>query len=61
MKTGTIFGCLTEYRKADYYQEHSFIEFDTVYGDAKYEVFGAFIVRCRHDTSFIWQSTSTDR
>ena len=32
MKTGTIFGCLTEYRRADYYQEHPFIEFDTVYG-----------------------------
>ena len=25
MKTGTIFGCLTEYRKGDYYQEHPFI------------------------------------
>lgn len=54
MKTGTIFGCLTEYRKADYYQEHPFIEFDTVYGDAKYEVFGAFTIDVVNDTSFIY-------
>ena len=54
MKTGTIFGCLTEYRKADYYQEHPLIEFDTVYGDAKYEVFGAFTIDVVNDTSFIY-------
>ena len=54
MKTGTIFDCLTEYRKADYYQEHPFIEFDTVYGDAKYEVFGAFTIDVVNDTSFIY-------
>ena len=54
MKTGTIFGCLTEYRKAGYYQEHPFIEFDTVYGDAKYEVFGAFTIDVVNDTSFIY-------
>lgn len=54
MKTGTIFGCLTEYRKGDYYQEHPFIEFDTVYGDAKYEVFGAFTIDVVNDTSFIY-------
>lgn len=54
MKTGTIFGCLTEYRKADYYQEHPYIEFDTVYGDAKYEVFGAFAIDVVNDTSFVY-------
>ena len=32
MKTGTIFGCLTGYKKVDYYQQHPYIEFDTVYG-----------------------------
>ena len=53
-QVGTIFGCLTEYRKADYYQEHPFIEFDTVYGDAKYEVFGAFTIDVVNDTSFIY-------
>lgn len=54
MKTGAIFGCLTEYKKASYYQEHPFIEFDTVYGDAKYEVFGAFAIDVVNDTSFVY-------
>ncbi len=54
MKTGTIFGCLTEYKKESYYQEHPYIEFDTVYGDAKYEVFGAFTIDVVNDTSFIY-------
>ena len=54
MKTGTIFGCLTEYKKATYYQEHPYIEFDTLYGDAKYEVFAAFAIDVVQDTSFVY-------
>ena len=54
MKTGTIFGCLTEYKKASYYQEHPYIEFDTLYGDAKYEVFAAFAIDVVQDTSFVY-------
>ena len=47
-------GNIVYFRKADYYQEHPFIEFDTVYGDAKYEVFGAFTIDVVNDTSFIY-------
>ena len=54
MKTGTIFGCLTGYKKADYYQQHPYIEFDTVYGDAQYEVFAAFAIDVVNDTSFVY-------
>ena len=54
MKTGAIFGCLTEYKKAAYYQEHPYIEFDTLYGDAKYEVFAAFAIDVVQDTSFVY-------
>ena len=54
MKTGTIFGCLTEYKKAAYYQEHPYIEFDTLYGDAQYEVFAAFAIDVVQDTSFVY-------
>ena len=54
MKTGTIFGCLTEYKKVAYYQEHPYIEFDTLYGDAKYEVFAAFAIDVVNDTSFVY-------
>lgn len=54
MKTGTIFGCLTGYKKVDYYQRHPYIEFDTVYGDAQYEVFAAFAIDVVNDTSFVY-------
>ena len=36
MKTGTIFGCLTEYKKESWYAHHPVITFDTLYGDAEY-------------------------
>jgi len=52
MKTGTIFGCLTEYNKAEYYAEHPTITFDTLYGNGEYEVFAAFAIDVVADTSF---------
>lgn len=54
MKTGTIFGCLTGYKEADYYTEHPLIQFDTVYGDGTYEVFAAFSIDVVQDTSFVY-------
>ena len=54
MKTGTIFGCLTGYKDADYYEEHPYVQFDTVYGDATYEVFAAFSIDVVADTSFVY-------
>lgn len=54
MKTGTIFGCLTGYKKADHYQEHPYVQFDTVYGDGTYEVFAAFSIDVVADTSFVY-------
>ena len=44
MKSGTVFGSLPNYRDYSYYQEHPYIEFDTLYGDATYEVFAAFAI-----------------
>ena len=38
----------------DYYQQHPYIEFDTVYGDAQYEVFAAFAIDVVNDTSFVY-------
>lgn len=52
MKTGTIFGCLTGYKEADYYAQHPQIQFDTIYGDGVYEVFAAFAIDVVQDTSF---------
>lgn len=54
MKTGTIFGCLTNYKEASYYSEHPRIDFDTIYGDATYEVFAAFSIDVATDTSFVY-------
>ena len=54
MKTGTIFGVLTNYKAASYYAAHPRIDFDTVYGDAAYEVFAAFSIDVAADTSFVY-------
>lgn len=54
MKTGTIFGCLTGYKQAGYYEEHPYIQFDTVYGDGTYQVFAAFSIDVVADTSFVY-------
>lgn len=56
MKTGTIFGCLTGYKEADYYTQHPRIQFDTVYGDGVYEVFAAFAIDVVQDTSFAYNT-----
>ena len=54
MKTGTIFGCLTEYKKESYYAQHPTVTFDTLYGDAEYEVFAAFAIDVETDQSFLY-------
>ncbi len=54
MKTGTIFGCLTEYKKESWYAHHPVITFDTLYGDAEYEVFAAFAIDVETDQSFLY-------
>lgn len=54
MKTGTIFGCLTDYKKAETYTEHPCIEFDTVYGDGTYQVFAAFAIDVVADPTFVY-------
>ena len=54
MKTGTIFGCLTDYKKADTYRKHPVIEFDTLYGDGSYEVFAAFAIDVVEEPDFAY-------
>ena len=54
MKTGTIFGCLTDYKKADTYRKHPVIEFDTLYGDGSYEVFAAFDIDVVEEPDFAY-------
>lgn len=50
MKTGTIFGCLTEYANPEMYTEHPDICFETLYGDKIYRIFAAFAIDIEKDT-----------
>lgn len=61
MKTGTIFGCLTEYQKDSYWVEHPTIRLDTIFGDGEYQVYAAFAIDVINDTSFLYNEyTSMD-
>lgn len=56
MKTGTIFGCLTNYEQSAYYQSHPAINLDTIYADGVYEVFAAFAIDVVQDQSFVYNT-----
>lgn len=38
MKNRTMFGSLREYKEESYFEEHRYIEFNTIYENAKYEI-----------------------
>lgn len=42
MKAGTMFHGLLDYESEDFYQEHKYIQFDTLEGQGTYEVIAAF-------------------
>lgn len=42
MKTGTMFHSLLDYEDEEFYNDHKFISFDTIYGNGTYEVIAAF-------------------
>ena len=42
MKTGKMFHDLLEYESEEFYKEHKFIRFDTIYGNGTYEVIAAY-------------------
>ena len=56
MKTGTIFGFLTDYKQPETYQEHPTIRLDTLYGAGEYEVFAAFAIDITADRSFAYNN-----
>ncbi len=45
MKAGTMFHTLLEYEDEEFYKEHKYISFDTIYGEGTYEVIAAFRTR----------------
>jgi len=50
-KDGSLFGAVKEYSDIEYYKEHPYLTFDTVYGKAEYKVVGAFLARVYTDAS----------
>jgi sortase B len=42
MKAGTMFHDILQYQDEEFYQNHKYIQFDTIYEDATYEVIAAF-------------------
>ena len=42
MKAGTMFHDILQYDSEDFYKEHKYIQFNTIYGDGTYEVIAAF-------------------
>ena len=54
MKAGTMFHDLLNYADESYYQEHKTVVFNTIYGNAEYEVIAAFQTNIKevNDTSF---------
>lgn len=47
MKTGTMFHDLLKYEEESFYNTHKYIQFDTIYGDATYEIIAAFRTKIR--------------
>lgn len=43
MKDGSMFGDLDLYRKKSFYQEHTIIQFDTLYEERSYEIVAVFL------------------
>lgn len=43
MSSGAMFGSLKNYKKKSYYEEHKYVQFDTLYDEGNYEIFAVFL------------------
>lgn len=50
-KDGELFGSVKSYSDIEYYKQHPYLTFDTIYGKAEYKVVGAFLARVYADAS----------
>ncbi len=55
MKTGTMFHDLLKYEDASFYENHKYIQFDTIYGDGTYEVIAAFRTKIPAETENVFR------
>ncbi len=55
MKSGKMFGSLQQYAKESYYQEHSVIQFDTIYEKGTYEIMYAFRSKVYNENDIVFK------
>lgn len=55
MRSGQMFGNLDKYEDESYYEEHRYIEFDTIYEKGKYEVMYVFRSRVYGETEIVFK------
>ncbi len=56
MRDGSMFGCLKNYRKKDFWQAHPVITFNTLKEEARYEIFGVFITTASMGEGFAYHT-----
>lgn len=56
MKTGTMFGYLTEYASQDAYAEHPLIRLDTLQGGGDFQIFGSFSIDVEEEPLFLYNT-----
>ena len=49
MKNDTMFSHMLDYKDEDFYKEHPYITFNTIYGDAQYEIVAVILARALYD------------
>lgn len=55
MKSGKMFGDLDDYSKKDFYEEHKYIQFDTIYEKGTYEVMYVFRSRVYSEEEIVFK------
>lgn len=56
MRTGGMFTAIVNYRKTDFWQAHPVVQFDTIYGNARYEVVAAFAIDVVKEADFAYNT-----
>lgn len=49
MKNDTMFSHMLDYKDEDFYKEHPYITFNTIYGDGEYEIVSVILARALYD------------
>lgn len=62
MRDGTMFGDLKNYTDLDFYKDNSIIDYNTLYKEGKYKIFGVFITNTlpEHDNGEVFNYIRTD-